>query len=813
MSDIQVSPNISGSIIPYLQYGSGGMNLVSGTQTTLIDANATAKNQLFENKGTWISNGKVVYFDGTTKTELAPGNNPLLFKNGVLFEDTVASTGKLYYFDGQQTTEVTDKALNDARLLPYIDRKQGLALWKQTDGKLAIFDGQTIKNLDGTNYSILNSGATYLSPTVLDLRPDRVAFRELLANRSFLNNVNVYYTDPTKQSLVLTNTTGDGINDAQAFTPNYVFSRDRFSPITKRYDGNLSIVSNVAAVRAVGNEIYYVTNDANNISQLYKSDGQSSPILVSDNKSATATINFKTGGEKVLFTAHDGNDVEVYVYSANTQTTRQLTNNNVNDTILFSGISPDGNAYYWFKNETTPSGVVKKGVLFNVVSDTFTEFSAADLPEPNSSFPEASFKFDSQNNLVYIGNIPSADRVVSFGSTVVQNLTGTSNSDTLQGGLGDDTLSGLDGNDTIYGFNGKDLISGGNGNDLLDGENGNDTVLGGAGLDTLYGGNGDDSLDGGDDSDRIFGGDNNDILQGGNGNDFLDGENDNDQLAGGAGNDTLYGADGNDTLLGAIDDDYLNGGFGEDSLVGGTGNDTLIGFNGNDSLIGDNGDDFLDGENGNDSLLAGAGNDSLYGGNGTDYLYGDNGNDRLVGGEDADTLYGALGNDFLDGENGNDSLIGGDGNDAIYGSSGNDFLFGGNNNDILDGGDGSDTLSGFDGLDTLTGGDGIDFFTSFAPNATSQDMITDFQVGIDKLVLNQSVFPALQVLNGSVLSFAVVNDASLIDISNSQLVYSSLDGTVTYNQNGAAAGLGTGGTFVKLENLPLLSVSDFQVIA
>lgn len=87
---------------------------------------------------------------------------------------------------------------------------------------------------------------------------------------------------------------------------------------------------------------------------------------------------------------------------------------------------------------------------------------------------------------------------------------------------------------------------------------------------------------------------------------------------------------------------------------------------------------------------------------------------------------------------GNDILFGGDGNDTIDGSFDNDRVEGGAGADLLSGGTGNDVLVGDAGADVLTGGSGADVFVfRAATDSLNQlggaDLITDFQIGIDKL--------------------------------------------------------------------------------
>ena len=63
-------------------------------------------------------------------------------------------------------------------------------------------------------------------------------------------------------------------------------------------------------------------------------------------------------------------------------------------------------------------------------------------------------------------------------------------------------------------------------------------------------------------------------------------------------------------------------------------------------------------------------------------------------------------------------------------------------NDTLSGGAGNDTLDGGTGVDQLTGGDGIDVFdfnaiTESGVGIGLRDIITDFTVGTDLLVVSQ----------------------------------------------------------------------------
>ncbi len=88
-----------------------------------------------------------------------------------------------------------------------------------------------------------------------------------------------------------------------------------------------------------------------------------------------------------------------------------------------------------------------------------------------------------------------------------------------------------------------------------------------------------------------------------------------------------------------------------------------------------------------------------------DVLNGGGGNDRAYGGDGNDTIDGGDGNDVIDGGNGNDVLNGGLGDDIVIGQAGIDQLFGDAGNDRLFGGAGADAFDGGAGDDAIIGGD------------------------------------------------------------------------------------------------------------
>ncbi|MBS3025892.1 MAG: esterase-like activity of phytase family protein [Dolichospermum sp. DET50] len=283
--------------------------------------------------------------------------------------------------------------------------------------------------------------------------------------------------------------------------------------------------------------------------------------------------------------------------------------------------------------------------------------------------------------------------------------------------------------------------------------------------------------------------------------------------------------------------------------VNGTGNTT------NNIISGNGGNNLLDGAAGNDTLIGGAGNDTLIGGLGNDNLDGGAGDDTYLF-----TLTG-LGNDIIRDASGKDTIsftgaaatlgarvnlgvitaqtvvgttkitltavdaienaIGGLGNDRLIGNTFNNLLDGGAGNDSLAGGAGNDTLVGGLGTDNLVGGAGNDQFvfngaTAFSATTFGLDNIADFSAG-DKIVLSKTVFAALTSVAGAGFSaasdFAVVTDDADAATSSASIVYNAVFGSLFYNQNGAAAGFGTGGEFaaVSIIDAPTLLANDFIV--
>ena len=295
--------------------------------------------------------------------------------------------------------------------------------------------------------------------------------------------------------------------------------------------------------------------------------------------------------------------------------------------------------------------------------------------------PDSFLAFSASNNWMLRANAPGAlPQIVTVAADETVVNVNFGNQQTAQPSVptpGDDNLTGTSEDDTIKALAGNDEVNGEGGNDTLRGNFGNDTLNGGAGEDSLLGGFGDDELNGGADNDTLYGKNDSDTLNGGAGEDSLNGGQHNDELNGGDNNDSLFGARGDDTLNGDGGADRLVGGAGDDELNGGTGNDKLIGKVGDDELNGDAGEDTLFGSKGADILNGGEDNDRVNGGSGNDSLTGNTGDDRIIGGTGDDTLIGtdetAAGvgeQDILIGKDGADMFVLGDVTQAYYSAQG-----------------------------------------------------------------------------------------------------------------------------------------------
>lgn len=403
---------------------------------------------------------------------------------------------------------------------------------------------------------------------------------------------------------------------------------------------------------------------------------------------------------------------------------------------------------------------------------------------------------------------------VLTGSFRAEALLGLKGNDVIDGGLGNDTLQGGEGIDTASyanrtsgvvialsggtpsGQSGEadtvvdiENATGGSGNDGLEGTGGDNVLAGGPGSDNLVGLVGNDTLRGGPGLDVHFGGGGTDcasysdrtaavtVVLATNGQSGQVGEGDNiaadvECAVGGSGADRLTGSAADDLLVGGAGNDTLDGTSGADVLDGGTGTDTadygtrtgpvtatLDGApNDGEATEGDTLVDTIEG------IQGGSGADTLTGGTGANTLDGGAGSDLLDGGTGADTLIGGAGVDrvsyagrttsvtaSLDGA-ANDGAAG-EGDrihssvENLTGGSGADRLTGSPAKNVLIGGAGNDTLNGLAGADHLLGGTGHDTAT-YAGRSVSISVTIDSVANDGAAGEGDKVAPGIENVTG-----------------------------------------------------------------
>ncbi|MGF1604854.1 MAG: calcium-binding protein [Rhodothalassiaceae bacterium] len=109
----------------------------------------------------------------------------------------------------------------------------------------------------------------------------------------------------------------------------------------------------------------------------------------------------------------------------------------------------------------------------------------------------------------------------------------------------------------------------------------------------------------------------------------------------------------------------------------------------------------------------------------------------------ADFAAGAAfdGSDYMVGSSGADALLAlADKVAKLNGGAGGDFLLTQTADDVLEGGDGDDVLLSGSGNDVMAGGAGADTFTFSAFFDTGEDMVMDFEDGVDSIEMRDSFY-------------------------------------------------------------------------
>ncbi len=377
-------------------------------------------------------------------------------------------------------------------------------------------------------------------------------------------------------------------------------------------------------------------------------------------------------------------------------------------------VSINGTSFQTFRGQAYRADGTRLGTEFAMTStsDIVGNPTIADLG--NNQFVIAGPRL----MLVNGQQVAQGERAQIF--SLINEIVGTADAETLTGTAGYDYITGLASADLLYGLDGSDVIEGGDGNDI---------IVGGLGNDQLEGGGDDDYLIGGDGNDVMNGAGGINTMQGGTGDDFYGVSSVSDSVleAAGEGTDTVTAYLGQYVLSANIEN--LNAGLANGFLgIGNELNNTITGAtDARDELYGREGNDTLNGGQG-----AAGSEDTLLGGTGDDtYLVGVLGTSTVeYAGEGRDTvrmgfsIYSLQANveDLQVTDNGDHAaLVGNDLFNTIVGGTGRDDLFGRAGDDTLDGGTGAaNSLLGQEGDDTYVVKANGDSVIEFAGEGTDR---------------------------------------------------------------------------------------------
>jgi Ca2+-binding RTX toxin-like protein len=200
-------------------------------------------------------------------------------------------------------------------------------------------------------------------------------------------------------------------------------------------------------------------------------------------------------------------------------------------------------------------------------------------------------------------------------------------------------------------------------------------------------------------------------------------------------------------------------------LIGDT-SDVIAGTAGPDNLIGTTGDDIINGKGGADVMTGLAGNDT--------YMV-DNVGDAVVEnpGEGTDTIRSSV-TYSLPASVENLVLTGGSAINGTGNSRAN-YLTGNSGNNTLNGGPGNDVLIGVSGQDR--------FQFKSALNDTNVDLIKDFSVADDQILLENGIFAALTTTG--TLSAASFRVGSAATMASHRIIYNPTSGSLYYDADGS----------------------------
>jgi len=372
--------------------------------------------------------------------------------------------------------------------------------------------------------------------------------------------------------------------------------------------------------------------------------------------------------------------------------------------------------------------------------------------------------------------------------TAALRLTGNALANNIYGTQGNNVLNGAAGADLMVGYGGHDLYYVDNANDLAHEEANGGTDMVATTVDYTLGANvenlqandiyGTDPLilTGNSLSNNIYGTQGNNELNGGGGADFMVGYGGHDYYwvdhAGDVAHEEANG--GTDTVGTTVS--YTLGANVENlqSLEShGTAALTLTGNPLANTIAGSAGDNVLNGAGGADLMIGNGGHDLYFVDDAGDVAleYSTDGGTDLV----VTAVSYALGANV---ENLQANDIGGTAALTLAGNELGNSIWGTNGNNVIAGRGGIDHLFGYGGSDQ--------FLFDTAPSAaTNYDFIGDFQGGVDKIALDNSVYTALA--DGALPASAFVSGTAAAD-ADDRIVYNPANGALFYDADGSGAG-------------------------
>jgi Ca2+-binding RTX toxin-like protein len=185
----------------------------------------------------------------------------------------------------------------------------------------------------------------------------------------------------------------------------------------------------------------------------------------------------------------------------------------------------------------------------------------------------------------------------------------------------------------------------------------------------------------------------------------------------------------------------------------------------------------MTGNSGDNALNGNTGADRMEGLGGNDTYYVDNQNDRVVEGA----------NDGLDTVRSTISYtLGAHAERLVLIGSADIYGLGNSLANRISGNSGENIINGREGKDTLTGGGDVDGFRfNTALGSNNYDTITDFQINVDEIQLENAIFTAV----GSSLtpSEFVANASGAATNSLQHIIYDTTDGRLYYDVDGSGA--------------------------